>query len=265
MSSTCGVVRRELLAVTGPRDHGAPLAEAQAHVEQCASCSRFMAEMHAISEATRAVASGDTAPADVRERLFARIAAARTGATRQKLVRAAQLSIAAAAVVAVIAVLDIGRSREVPSTLVNAITQEHATAVSGDRHESTDAAELQRWLAARLPFAVFVPVLEDAELIGARISLTPRGRGAVVEYGVGSEAVSYFILPSQAGGMPEPGKFRYAHAAGYRAVMWSEMGLMHAMVGALPQPTLERLARDCIKQAGRSGRMAFGVPRTPYS
>jgi len=57
----------------------------------------------------------------------------------------------------------------------------------------------------------------------------------------------------------------YAQAAGYRAVMWSEVGLMHAMVGALPQPTLERLARDCIKQAGRSGRIAFGVPRTPYS
>ena len=62
--------------------------------------------------------------------------------------------------------------------------------------------------------------------------------------------------------MPESGKFRYAHSAGYRAVMWSEMGLMHAMVGALPQPTLERLARDCIKQASRSGRVAFGVLRT---
>lgn len=265
MSSNCGVVRRELLSVTGPRDHGAALAEAQAHVEQCAACRRFLAEMHAISEATRAVASGDTAPADVRERLFARIATARTGATRQKLVRGAQFSIAAAAVVAVIAVLDIGRSDDVPSAFVSAITQEHATAVSGDRHESTDAGELQRWLAARLPFAVFVPVLEDAQLIGARISLTPRGRGAVVEYSVGREAVSYFILPPQPGGMTEPGKFRYAHAAGYRAVMWSEMGLMHAMVGALPQPTLERLARDCIKQASRTGRVAMALPRTPHS
>jgi anti-sigma factor RsiW len=265
MNSTCGVARRRLLSVTGPRGHEAVLADARAHMEQCASCRRFMSEMHAISEATRAASGGDAAPADVRERLFARVAAARTGATRHKVVRAAQLSIAAAAVVAVVAVLDIGRSPEVPSTFVSAITQEHAAAVSGDRHESTDAEELQQWLAARLPFAVFVPVLEDARLIGARISLTPRGRGAVVEYGVGSEAVSYFILPPQAGGMPEPGRFSYAHSAGYRAVMWSEMGLMHAMVGALPQPTLERLARDCIKQAGRSGRMAFGVPHTPYS
>jgi anti-sigma factor RsiW len=265
MSSTCGAVRRELLSVTGPRDHDASLAEAQAHVEQCASCRRFLTDMHAIRDATRAAAGGDTAPAEVRERLFASIATARTDTTRKKVVRAAQLSIAAAAVVAAIAVFDIGRSREVPSEFVSAITQEHATAVSGDRHESSDAEELQRWLAARLPFAVFVPVLEEAQLIGARISLTPRGRGAVVEYAVGSEAVSYFILPSQSGGMPEPGRFRHAHAAGYRAVMWSEMGLMHAMVGALPQPTLERLARDCIKQATRSGRMAFSSSRTPYS
>jgi hypothetical protein len=266
MTSTCGAVRRELLSVTGPRDHDASLAEAQAHMEQCASCRRFMAEMHAISEATRAASGGDTAPAEVRERLFARIAAARTGARRQKVVRAAQLSIAAAAVVAAIAVLDIGRSREVPSAFVSAITQEHAAAVSGDRHESTRC----RRAAAMACGAIAVRGFRTgtggrAARWRAHLSHLARpwcGRGVWQSAAKWSPTSSF---RRRRAGCRNPGRLRYAHAAGYRAVMWSEMGLMHAMVGALPQPTLERLARDCIKQAARSGRMAFSSSRTPYS
>ena len=37
--------------------------------------------------------------------------------------------------------------------------------------------------------------------------------------------------------------------AGYRVVAWREPGLMHALVGNLPEATLVALARLCIQKA----------------
>jgi anti-sigma factor RsiW len=140
------------------------------------------------------------------------------------------------------------RSGEAPSVIA-ALAEDHARAMSDARIASRDASEIARWLAARLPFAVHVPDLAEAELRGARLCLMDGRRGAVIEYRVGGEPLSYFVLPD-ARVPAAPTEIRFEHTAriGYGIVWWREPGLMHAMVGRLPTSRLEHFARLCVKQ-----------------
>lgn len=262
MKSTCGAIRRDLISSAWPRSFDGPLAGARRHAEQCASCRAFLSEMQALEFGARAAAQAELAPLEVRERLFTRIAEARTHAPRRRarpFVWA--LSLAAAAAITAMVVRSAAVSGS-GSALVTAIAQDHANALGGDRLESADGPAVEQWLAARLTFAVRVPVLEGAELTGARVCLTPRGRGAAIEYRVDGRKVSYFILPPQGDPLPVEGAFRHAHADGYRAVVWKDTDLVHAMVGALSDAALEQMARQCVKQAGSARFTALRRPTT---
>jgi anti-sigma factor RsiW len=140
------------------------------------------------------------------------------------------------------------------SELAAALAQSHAASVGGDRVESSDPAAVERWISVRLPFAVYVPAFREARLSGARIDVSERGRGAVIEYQIGNTLTSYFVLPEGSKSDKSPGRLLHAHAAGYRAVIWRDAGLLHAMVGAVPTQTLEVLARECMKQMRQGGR-----------
>jgi anti-sigma factor RsiW len=134
-------------------------------------------------------------------------------------------------------------------SLVSLIAAEHATAVGGDRVSSSDRGEVERWLAARVAFAVHVPAFTGARLTGARICLTEVGRGAVVEYVVGDRSLSYFVLPSPSDAPLTGAGLTRATESGYRLVVWRDTGLVHALVGALSHEQLDRLAKECIEQA----------------
>jgi anti-sigma factor RsiW len=161
----------------------------------------------------------------------------------------------AAAVLAAIAVIGVRSfiDRET-SELAVALGQSHAASVGGDRVATSDQAAVERWIAARLPFAVYVPVFRGARLTGARIDVSERGRGAVIEYEVGHTLTSYFVLLEKTKSNKGPSRLLHAHASGYRAVIWTDAGLLHAMVGAVPTQTLEVLARECMRQMHQGRR-----------
>ncbi|MEJ7813418.1 MAG: hypothetical protein WKG32_23625, partial [Gemmatimonadaceae bacterium] len=74
---------------------------------------------------------------------------------------------------------------------------------------SADTAEVARWLERQVRFALHVPVLPGARLVGARFCVVGGHRGAVVEYEVGGVAVSYFVVPGGAGDARRAGPPRF--------------------------------------------------------
>jgi anti-sigma factor RsiW len=232
--------------------------EAQQHLDTCAACQQFVHEMRTLGDAIHDAAPREKAPVEVRRHLFTAIARARTGAHQPTSGRHRRVQWVAAAVVLLIGLassLTLGRLlRDGPADPITAIVEDHAKALGESHIVSGDPAEIARWLAGQLHFAMYVPVLAGAELRGARLCVLDGRRGAVVEYDVDGVAVSYFVVPHRAEPADDasPGRFDRTRRAGYQVVSWREPGLLHAMVGNLPESRLTGFAKACVEQARRA-------------
>jgi anti-sigma factor RsiW len=137
-----------------------------------------------------------------------------------------------------------------PPDRFTGLAEDHMRATRGDGLVSSDSTSVSRWLAARLPFAMEVPELPGLRIRGARLCLMDGRRGGVVEYSSEGRPVSYFVVPDgEPAERPPIGELRSAVRAGYHVVTWREPGLVHALVGDLPEATLLGLARLCIQKA----------------
>jgi anti-sigma factor RsiW len=258
VTTMCGRTRRLLWPSGGPRVASPEVIDAQAHLEACPACQQFMRDMRALGDATRDVAPREYAPAEVRRRLFTAIARARTGAqdaTSGRHRRVRWLAAAGLLLAGLAGALTADRLlRHASTDPITAIVEDHAKTLGEFRIASGDPAEVTRWLAGQVHFAVYVPVLTGAELRGARLCVLDGRRGAVVEYDVDGVAVSYFVVPygAQPAGDATPGRFDHTRRSGYQVVSWREPGLVHAMVGNLPESRLETFAKACVAQARRA-------------
>jgi anti-sigma factor RsiW len=258
MSDSCGRARRFLWPDAGPRPADEETIAARRHAEGCTECRTFFEQMEVAHVAVRAALAAEVTPIELREEIYARLAEARLARRSRRW--SAPLVAAAVVCVLLLGAVVFLRPRSPMGSLVSVIAAEHAKVVGGDRVSSSDRGEIERWLAARVAFAVHVPEFTDARLTGARICLTEAGRGAVVEYAIGDRTLSYFILPSPPNALPIGAGLTHAAQSGYRMVVWRDTGLVHALVGALSHEHLDRLARECIEQALRLVReVTFGL------
>jgi len=252
VSDSCGRARRFLWPDAGPRPADKETLAARRHADSCSECRTFFAQMQAAQTAVRATAASDVTPIELREEIYARLAEARHVRRSQRW--SGPLLAAAVAVVLLLGAVLLLRPDSPMGSLVSGIAAEHAKAVGGDRLSSSDRGEIERWLTARVAFAVHVPTFSGARLTGARICLTENGRGAVIEYAVRDHSLSYFVLPSQPHVPPMGTGLTHAVESGYRLVVWRDTDLVHALVGAFSHEQLERLAKECIEQSLRLAR-----------
>jgi anti-sigma factor RsiW len=256
VTKSCGRTRRLLWPGAGPRAASPEVIEAQQHLEVCTACQRFLRDMLALGDAIHDAAAREHAPPDVRERLFSAIARARTGAQsppRQHR-RAQWFTAAGVLLVGLVGPLTVNRLlRDTRTDPITAIAEDHAKSLGETHIASKDPAEITRWLAGQVHFAVRVPVLPGAELRGGRLCVLDGRRCAVMEYDVDGVAVSYFVVPdgTEPAGRGAPPRFDGTKRAGYHVVAWREPGLLHAMVGNLPESRLATLAKACVDQARR--------------
>ncbi len=257
VSSTCGRVRRLLWPDGGPRATSPDVIEAQEHFAHCESCRQFLREMRVQSDIVRDSALREPAPADVRRRLFTAVARARAGmqAPSRRIVPLSWLVVAAALLVLLggtLAVDHVLRHGNVDP--LSALAADHAHAIGVAEIASADPVAVGRWLAGQVDFAMMVPALPNARLLGARLHMMDGRRGVGVQYELNGVAVTYFVVPTTNDGYQPPSavgqqQFERLTRAGYRVVAWHEPGLLHAMVSSLSQSQLMILAEACIKQA----------------
>jgi anti-sigma factor RsiW len=242
-------MRRLLWPESDSGASAAEIARARAHVVECESCRRFMDEMHSLARDLRALGSGESAPPEVRERVRARVADART-AHRPQIAgrRRAALWLVTAASVAGLAFLYARVGVETPGTqVIGAVVEDHLRALHQQAIESSEPAAVERWLVEHVSLAVRVPVLPEARLEGARVCHLNGARGTVIRYHVDGKPVSYYIMTESPGarGRSEDDTFHVEAQAGYNVIAWRQDGLLHALVGDLPRAKLARLAQMC--------------------
>lgn len=248
----CGRVRRLLWPGSGPQVVSDAVTEAEAHLRTCHACRRFLSDHTEWPAEIERLAPKPIAPAAVRERVFERLARERVhepAARRRVDVRLAGLALGTAAILGI----SVWVMRSEPADLawrqqVAAVAEDHVRSTHEESVTSADAAEVQEWLSRRVPFAVHIPVLPDAAFEGARLCYLDGRRGAVLRYRVDGREVSYYIMPAGPSTLrqPDPERFLRGAESGYQVVAWHDAGLIHALVGNLPEVRLLQLARYCI-------------------
>lgn len=262
MSSECGAARRLLLDRSAVRRVDERRVAAERHAATCPRCRIFMRECEETATLLKETASV-TPPVELRDRLFEALATARAGAK----VSRRMPYVAAALITASIGGLLLGYSltaRSGSDGMLASIVADHSITDAVDHIESRDAREIEAWLAARVAHAVMVPALSGGRVVGARICITPEGRGAVVEYEIDGRRVSYFILAAPLG-VGADDAVRLAGIKGYSIAHWRDRGLVHAFVGALPSERVRQLAEECIHQARSRTATRFRVRETSHS
>jgi hypothetical protein len=248
---SCGRARRVLWPDAGPRAVTPETELAEQHMAECTECRLFLEELGRLGQLTHDLAPRVQAPRDVRDRLFKAVARARTGspALGQRWTTH-WVGLAAVLALLVGGALIWGSRMAAPPDRFTGLAEDHMRATRGDGLISGDSAAVSRWLAARLPFAMEIPQLPGLRIRGARLCLMDGRRGGVVEYWSEGRPVSYFVVPDEGPAEPYPsGDLRSAIRAGYHVVTWREPGLVHALVGDLPEATLVGLARLCMQKA----------------
>ncbi|MGE3527464.1 MAG: hypothetical protein AB7I33_16220 [Gemmatimonadales bacterium] len=265
MTSPCGRARRLMFPAEGPRLESDESRWARDHMEHCPACRQFMEDMARLRATVRDGAGDSPAPSAVRSRVFEAVSQARLD-RRVYRRRWTGIVVAAAAVAMVAIALWRPHPRIETVAPITALVDDHVRAGSAAEIRSADQREIERWLSARLAFAVRVPPLEQGSLRGARICVIEGRAGAAVEYEIEGVLVSYYVLmlpgpqgPDQPAGPP---RLATGTSAGYRLVSWADGGLKHTLVGALPGRRLEQLAHLCMEQVMAAGPRHRGPPVT---
>jgi len=250
VTMSCGKARRLLWPDAGPRAVTPEIEAAERHLVECEECRAFLEEMRHLARITHEVGPRPPAPRAVRDRLFQTVARARTGSPGAKQQAAARWAVVAATIVLAAGLAWVwGSRRAAERDPIASFADDHMRATRGEGIVSSDTAVVARWLASRLPFAMDVPTLPNLELRGARLCIMDGRRGGVVEYTAGGRSVSYFVVPSGPAVRPPARRgddVRVASREGYHVAAWQEPGLVHALVGDLPEATLVELARLCM-------------------
>ncbi|HXG70706.1 MAG TPA: hypothetical protein VNJ04_08860 [Gemmatimonadaceae bacterium] len=219
--------------------------------------------MRRLSDDVRRSASRTVAPLEVRDRLFKAISRARTQ-TGTRVRPNAALTGAGASAAILLLIFGIkafsGSNPSAPRTLMPILVEEHARALGEAGIRSSNPSEIARWLNGRLSFAMQVPIFAEASLRGARVVEVEERRGALIEYELGKDLVSYFVVAGYARvRTPSAPSLVETVWDGYHVVSWTEPGRLHAFVGNVSESKLRLLAVKCIEQTA-STMIAFSGP-----
>jgi anti-sigma factor RsiW len=125
---------------------------------------------------------------------------------------------------------------------------------------SSDPAELQRWLAGRLPFRPFVPPAAVAGFhpVGARTLVLSGREGAAILFAKGQHRLSLTSIPTPASLPPSPQhadvdglQVRLFARQGHALALWADAGILYALVSDDDAAELLEYARLCVRQLRR--------------
>lgn len=252
----CEEARQALGPEPGPRPATPGSAGAFAHVQQCADCERFFARQRNLTQRLRRLSS-TPAPRALRERvehaITQDVVAMRAPGRRGAWLAGGGVLVATAAAL----VLILGAPK-IPDRVAQPLV-EHASQTtleapfegSGAFTATSDHRQLYRWFTARVDYAVNVPQIDDAKLMGGRVVELGGQRVAAVIYMYRNHTVTYYPLSSgEVMGSPvDWDKILAQSADGYELAMWQEQGRARAVVAAMSRGDLMSFAEECRAKA----------------
>jgi anti-sigma factor RsiW len=171
-------------------------ARIEAHLAGCAPCRRAAEVLGGVRRALVAKADGEV-PERLRDRAEA---AARNARARRRGPWAITAALAAAAAAAALLVGSPGRG--VSAAMADELVSHHVRGFARERPcdlESSDPDAVAGWLERELGYAVTVPAVSGARLLGARLCQIGGTRTAALMYESGDKPLTVFVPPPGSG------------------------------------------------------------------
>ncbi len=253
----CSAARRALWPPERLRIADGAVLQARAHIDECASCEQYLAQDREILAAYERLRA-ERAPRRVRERVFDVIAGERSEALiagrlsggRSPPVRRSPWVISVAAVAALLLGGAWGGMFIQHGTVVGEealfVEDYLRRAVGQDHVETSDPAEVSRFLTRELGIAITAARLDGVRLSGAEICLLDGRRGAMIRYEIDGREISHYVVPN-AGGIARSRvlapRVTDSGLRGPTVVTWAGDGAEQALVGELEAAQLLGVAR----------------------
>lgn len=215
--------------------------DVEAHLHACDDCRRQLQRQGRLRLALERAGEQITAPPRLHRRLHE--ALDQEERKQQRWVRLWPAFAAAAALM-----LFITRTSNTTEDMDEAASR-HARNLPMDV-EADDAGQVQRYLSARLPFAVQLPTVgESPRRFGGRVTQLNNREAAYVRYELPGGQLAVFVYEARQQPLPEatplyrlggqPVQVRRVH--GYTTARWQSGDLVYAVVTDLPESELPRL------------------------
>jgi anti-sigma factor RsiW len=247
MEMSCGKTRKTLLESSNLEILTGELAEAKAHLRDCAACRAFLQQNEALRRFLKERLGGENAPASVREEVLAAIAQHRiTGAnvSRRWTGEVAKYSVAAAVLLAVALSIFYFIAPFKPNQHQQSIAAEliddhirYRLSAQAVEQAMTDPTALSQWFNSRLDFVAQIPPLAGFELAGGRLCYLFDRRVALAFYQKPDQWVSLFILRGEGFDLSTMEKTGVSgkvlcrgDGKGYQLVAWKQKDLLYAIV-----------------------------------
>lgn len=247
----CFEARAALWPPERPRLADADVTGARDHTARCPECQAYFAQDRMLLDSYDRIRRA-RAPRSVRERVFDALAHERAGAATEEL-RAASPDgrpwrgrlATAAMLVAALGSVAWMTTTEGPLPDEAMFVEDYLRrAVGADHIESSDPAEVTRFLTRELGVAVAPIEGHGLELLRAEICLLEGRRGAMIVYKREGEVISHYMVPREGGESRSPAPGRTLEGAGGApaVITWASPSLEQALVGDVSTASLMGLA-----------------------
>ncbi len=209
--------------------------QVRSHLAACEDCRRRHAELVVLKSLVRASAPPRQASDRLAKRLSAAVAARPVRRRRMRW-------LAAAAVLVVLSGGALVWLRARPDGFAVQLVGDHVLNALG--HEkplevvSSDPATVEGWFAGKLDFAVRLPTLKGATLVGGRLCSVAGLRVALVFYDYEGSRLSLFVIDERS----DPSHHRhFDELRGFTVCRRCKKGVEYALVSDLPRSKAEPL------------------------
>ncbi len=116
---------------------------------------------------------------------------------------------------------------------------------------SSNGDEVREWLQLRVGYAVEVPDIAGASIVGGRIAVIEGATAAAVAYTMHGKPLTYVAVPSESvlSARIAQDDVRTESANGYNVVVWRELGLVRAVVSPMSSDEVSSVANQCRRKA----------------
>jgi anti-sigma factor RsiW len=244
---SCGKIRKTLLESSNLEILTPELAQAKAHLRECAACRDFLQFRNAERRFLKERLGGEKAPASVREEVLNALARHRiTGANVSRRWASDLAKYAVAAVVLMAVALSIFyfiapfKLSQHKQSIAAELIDDHIRyrlSVQAVEQATTDPTALSQWFNSKLDFVAWIPQLPGFELAGGRVCYLFDRRLALAIYQKPDQWVSLFISRGEGIDLSAMEKIGISGKVlcrgggkGYEVVAWKDKDLLYALV-----------------------------------
>ncbi|HXC63045.1 MAG TPA: zf-HC2 domain-containing protein, partial [bacterium] len=232
-----------------PRD----LENLALHLRSCQDCAALATQHASFVKGLREHLPRSPLPEETRTRALQRLRAAAATQTRPVWRRGALAGASAGLALGLALALFWLNPSAATADWTQYFRDEHQAHGAELQERSQDPAVVAAWLRDQLGHPVHVPVMPDAPLQGARISVLRGQKLGLLVYAAGGMPLSLFVgapsllCPRGTGKAPDQ---LYSQAGqGCSVVAWEHKGHFHVAVAQLALAKLQALARECQASA----------------